>query len=172
MKNSIILLALSLLCNFQAYNQKSQINNETIYENLVNQSGFHKNIPIYYKTSLEVFKRVDFKKMDLTKWTVITKTDKDFKPFLDGIKLNSIQERDLTNQIGIHPFTCKGYEYVDKRPQELLILSPVIYSADKTMAACSIAYWGGIENAEKTIYLLEFKNGTWRIVKLLQVSIS
>jgi len=144
-----------------------------LYQSLIGQVGIYKKkFPIYYKTMLRPLKKVDFQTTDLNKWTVIKKTNMDFKSFVSHIDLNQVKEKELTDQIDLHPFTTRTFESLNSRYQPFLALSPIIYSADKTMAVCGIFDWAEPENSSETVFLLELKEGKWQIVKFLPVSMS
>jgi len=173
MKIAIILVIVaSFSC--RSYAQISDTATDAyFYQNLIAEVGGYKDdIPVYYKTTLRPLKRIDFQTIDLNKWAVIRKTNRDFKPFFNQIKINDLEEKELTTPIDSHPFTKRMFERINSRYQHFLALSPIIYSSDKTMAVCAIFDWAEPEAAAETIYLLELKAGKWEIVKFLLVSIS
>jgi len=145
-----------------------------VYESAFFALQYEKNtLPIYYKTSLSVFKRIDFKKTDVNKW-LGTGSVKNCKSFFERINLDTIKETNITSNIGAHPITTKMYEedIINHRAYPFFTLSPIIYSSDKALALCSIAYWGNRDDASETILLLAFKEGKWLVVKYLPVSFS
>ncbi len=119
MKIAIIISAVILSLSYQPLIRVVDRYSDTcVYQSLIGQVGIYKkNFPIYYKTMLRPLKRVDFQTTDLNKWTVITKTNTDFKSFITHINLNDIKEKELTDQIDLHPFTKRMFELVNSSYQ-------------------------------------------------------
>ncbi|MFI5159225.1 MAG: hypothetical protein ACHQF4_10195 [Sphingobacteriales bacterium] len=158
---------------------------QDIYRSLLDQAGFEKNLPIYYKTSLRPLERIDFKTTNLNKWaapengeknlnswTTLKNTNKALESFVRQISLGHMQETKLSIPIGSHPLTTRMFEPINRRYQHFLALSPIIYSADKTMAVCGISNWEDPNTGTEMIYLLELKENKWQIIRFLLVSMS
>jgi hypothetical protein len=169
-----VILLLILLVSFDQLHSQivdNKIDNR-LYQDLIEQLKFDKNEPIYYKTSLTVLKRIDVKTIAVDKWSVVNNTNKNYVQFLNQVSLEGIHDFELNGKIGDHSFTKKMYELVNNRPQSFIVISPVVYSSDKTLAICSIFDWKGPEQSSETIYLSELKNNKWEIIRFLLVRIS
>ena len=155
-------------------------NDTAVYQYLIKtlsigEPNISDTIPIVYKTSLHTFKMSNFKNKPLnSKWTPIDKQlSKDdlerLKDFIDKIDTSSFTDHELTVKIGKHPLKKTGYEtYRELMYQKsFLTFSPVIYSADKQIAICSVDQYIGFNDASQAIYLLMFRNGKWQLVKAL-----
>lgn len=166
MKKTVIIFLFTLSFNYQSFAKAIDVKNDVnIYECLIAQSGIHDNIPIFYHTSLTAFKKYDFKNVNLRNWWGTGIINDNWKLFLNQININSLKGYKLTHKIGNHPFTLKTNE-------PFLSFSPVVYSIDKSMAVCSIFHYSNEEAASETIYLLEYKDGLWKIIKFHLLSIS
>jgi hypothetical protein len=187
MKNIMLLLFLNLLLYSQSHSQAIDIKNDTaIYKCLIKRlgienPGINDTIAIFYKTSLKSLKLSDFKKTPLIHWVLPLNRRSNspviegMKEFLDQIDINNLSEQELTVKIGKHPF--KKIEYKTYRDRVMdhefsLTFSPVIYSADKKMALCSVDQYYGFNDGSQAIYLLMFRNGKWELVRALGLGFS
>jgi hypothetical protein len=176
MKKIFFICSFILIFYYQSFSQLTNKKDDSlIYQCIVNQPGFNfnkNNTPICDTAYLEVLKEFDFKKTNLDKWKgkgIIT----DWKDFFDQINIDTLKEYKLTvNKIGRHPFITRDLNKARDYKHPFLSLSPVIYSPDKSLAVCSIWDYGNPESGSKLIYLLQFKDNEWTIVKFLLVSIS
>ena len=171
MKQKIILLSFALLYTCLLFSQVTNSEKDSdLYRQLIIEMGVDKDIPIFYRTNLKPLKRINIKDSSL-KW-ISKDTVERTGTFLNQININSLEENDLLNKIGTHPFTRKMYEVVNSRPQPFLALSPIVYSNDKKLALCSVYHWSSNEASSETVYLLRYGANKWQIVKFLVVSIS
>lgn len=172
MNKKIAILFISLLYGCQLFSQVTDTKKSTtFYQSLLKQLGLDNSIPIYNKTTLVTFKKIDFKKTDLNKW-MRKDTVKGMKAFFDEININTLNEYKLTDKIGKHPFITILHQKINSWPKSVLALSPIVYSKDNKLAICSVYHFDNPEAASETIYLLQVEARSWRIVKFLMVSIS
>ncbi|MBE9665181.1 hypothetical protein [Mucilaginibacter boryungensis] len=168
-KNILMITMLLYGCGVTAQVTDTGKGNE-FYQHLIIGLGVDKDIPIYYKTSLSVFKRVDLKN-DKLRWIGKDQVS-GIAAFLNQVDPNQLKENESLSKIEGHPFTVKKYESINSRSQPFLELSPIVYSSDKSLALCSVYHWSSPEAASETIYILQHQSSGWKIVRFLVVSIS
>ncbi|MDN5289453.1 MAG: hypothetical protein JWR38_5727 [Mucilaginibacter sp.] len=172
MKNIVFICTFLLSFINQSFSQSVDIKNDSlIYMCILNQPGYnsHKihNTPICDTAYLETLKKVDFKKTDLNKWVGGKSIAIGWQAFFNQINVDALKEYKLTiRTIGGHPFIIRDYGH------PFLSLSPVIYSSDKSLAICSVRDYSGYEASGEEVYLLQFKDNRWQMVRFLLVSIS
>lgn len=140
-----------------------------LYRNLVQQLGVDSQIPVFYKTSVSVFKRVDLKNEKL-RW-LGNEPVAGLNAFLTGVDLRHLREDKLAALKG-HPLVSAKYQSINSREQPFLELSPVAYSADKNLAVGTVYHWSNPDAASETIYILKKQPSGWKIVRFLVVAIS
>ena len=172
MKNIIIILLFIALIRYQCFAQVGDKENDTrVYQSIICQHKFN-NEPICDSAYLTTLKKIDFKKTNLDKWSG-NNAVKNWESFFNQINVATLKEYKLTlNKIGQHSFLPKDLNKAKDYKHPFLALSPVIYSPDKTLAICSIWNYGNPEASSETVYLLQYKDNEWKVVKFLLVSIS
>lgn len=171
MKNALLILFVFVMSN--SYSQENVARqDDAVYLSLFSNLSFCQEMPIFYHTSLSNLEKADLKKTDLKVWLKRGQVS-GWREFFNSTNLETLTETEFKSPIGSHPIVKKMFVVNEKHePKPVIQLSPVIYSSDKKLALVSVFDWSGPDSSTNTVYLMEFKEGKWRVVKFLLLSIS
>lgn len=166
MKNLILsFLTITLLTNKAVSQDSVADRDKKIYKYLINfiDQNQYNHKPIFYKTSIEIFKRVNFKTVNLIGLDSISICA--WRPFLSQINFENLHEQTLMLNIKSHSST-------DRQNIPCFTFSPISYSKDKNMAACLISDYDNPEAGSETLILISLQGEELKVIKWVLISIS
>jgi hypothetical protein len=169
MKLLIITLTLSVIVFNCAYSQILDEKSDcVVYESLFRELKMDKkDFSIYYKTSLQLLLKVNFKQIELVgvgSW-MRKDTIKGMKSFFDKIEIGKLNDYQIRYKIPAHAIVNNLAPAINNSRQLVLTISPVVYSNNKRFAICSISARGEGDS----VYLLANLNDSWQIVNFLNL---